>query len=54
MFGIDLLFHPAEGGLEKDIGAESFGGDDVVIVKDEVIEVLRFGISDKVTKLLLS
>jgi hypothetical protein len=34
-----LLFDPTQGRLEEDIGAEAFGLDNGVIVKDDIIEI---------------
>ena len=50
LLGIDLGFHPAEGGLEEEVGAEAFGFDDGVVMKDEVVEVFGGFVSDEVSE----
>ncbi len=50
LLGFDLLLHPAEGGLEEDIGAEAFRFDDGLIVEDEVVEVFGILVTDEVAK----
>ena len=37
-----LFFDPSLGGIEEDVGAESFGADDGFVVKEDVVEVGSF------------